>query len=73
MKVNIKRTNVKPYGFRLQIEVDGTKIDNWYLPYKSSKSTAYRKGFSLTGETEIFTNIDSLTSETDCKKVNITE
>jgi hypothetical protein len=63
-EIFIKRTKLKPYGFRYIIIIDNFKIENYYIGYKTSKSTAYRKGFSLTNETDIF-NKNSLTSETD--------
>lgn len=64
MNVNIKKTKLKPHGTRLQIIIDGFKMDYWHIGYRASKSTAYRKGFSVTGETETFNN-DSPTSETE--------
>ena len=61
MNVYVKKTNLNPYGFRFQFVIDTFKIDYWYIGYKSSKSTAYRKGFKMTNNFKVY---DSLSDKT---------
>lgn len=72
MLVYIKKTMLFPHGFKLNMIIDGYKFSTWYIGYRCSKSTAYRKGFRTTKEIETFkhtpvgdTFIDRLKTEFD--------